>query len=138
LTDLFSTLNQNKMLQFKLDVLFHYLIHRNFYDVNHHCKLWKMFRIYLQLTLVGIMKNLTALPKKKKAFTVSNSSYSMYVILDVTRNLTHFSKPAVQITHQIVYPHQDVSYNNWCHYSVKHKSLLVSKPALSPIACFSI
>jgi hypothetical protein len=34
----------------------------------------------------------------------------MYVILDITRNLTpHFSKPAVQITHQIVYLDQDVS-----------------------------
>jgi hypothetical protein len=126
--------NENKMLQFELHVSFHYLIHRNFYGVNHHCKLWKMFRIYLQLTLVGIMKNLTALPKKQKNHC--NPTYSMYTILWVMRNLTpHFSKPAVQITHQTVYLHQDVSYNKWCHYSIKHIS--VSKPALSPAACFS-
>jgi len=35
--------------------------------------------------------------------THCNPSYSMCAILDVTRNLTpHFSKPAVQITHQII------------------------------------
>ena len=67
-----------------------------------------------------------------------NPSYNMYTIFDVTRNLTtHFSEPAVQITHQNVYLHQDVSYNKWCQYSIKHKSVLVSKPALSPAACFS-
>lgn len=73
--------------------------------LNHHCKLWKMFKIYLQLTLVGIMKNLTALPKKKKKSIHYNPSYSMCAFSP------HFSKPVVQITHQIVYLHQDVSYN---------------------------
>jgi hypothetical protein len=128
--------DKNKMLQFELHVLFHYLIHRNFCGVNHHCKLWKMFRIYLQFTLVGIMKNLTALTKKKGIYY--NPTCSMYTILCVMRNLTpHFSKPAVQITHQIVYLHHDVSYNKWCHHSIKHKSVLVSKPVLFPAKCFS-
>jgi hypothetical protein len=45
-----------------------------------------------------------------------NPSYSMYAFLPP------FSKPVVQITHQIVYLHQDVSDNKWCHYSTKHKS----------------
>jgi hypothetical protein len=74
----------------------------------------------------------------KKKSVHHNPTYSMFAILYVARNLTpHFSKPAVQITHQIVYLHQDVSSNKWCHDSIKHKSLLVSKPALSPAACFS-
>ena len=43
--------------------------------------------------------NCTTHHKKKNH---CNPSYRMYVILDITRNLTpHFSKPAVQITHQI-------------------------------------
>lgn len=122
--------NQNKMLWFELHVSFHYLIHRNFYGVKSSLQTMENVQNIPSAYISGNHEKFNCTTKKKKSIHY-NPSYSMCAFSP------HFSKPVVQITHQIVYLHQDVSYNKWCHYSTKHKSFSVSKPALSPVTCFS-
>jgi hypothetical protein len=80
--------------------------------------------------------NCTTKKKKKKKGSSHCNPHVRHLRCYEKLNTTFF-QAAVQITHQIVYLHQDVSYNKWCQYSIKHKSVLVSKPALYPTACFS-